>query len=370
MPKRKRGNAEGSIYKMKDGRWRAAVTDGWKLNAAGKKIPKRKVITGATRHGVSEELKKSLRDQQRGINITPEKQTIAVFLKDWLKAVKSNVAPATYVSYEGTVRLYLVPHLGNVILAKLSAHNIQRFKDEITGAIVKKGPGVKKAVEANPTPASRHLSPASVRYCLVVLRMALDHACKLDLVPRNVALLVDYPQGGKRRYRPFTPEQARRFIEAARESDWRAVLRCPGHRASKGRSAGAPMVRHRLRARYTRCTIHATADQDAGRRKGSLILKEPKRSSRRTINLPQVCLSALHTTPSQQESGAQFAGTQMEGCGLCVHDWNRHAVGAPKPGTRLPPNPRRAGLAITSESTTSATRPPRCCSPRAFTRAS
>jgi hypothetical protein len=28
--KRKRGNAEGSIYHMKDGRWRAAVMVGWK----------------------------------------------------------------------------------------------------------------------------------------------------------------------------------------------------------------------------------------------------------------------------------------------------------------------------------------------------
>ena len=39
--KRKRGNAEGSIYHMQDGRWRAAVTTG--KDADGK--PKRKVFT-------------------------------------------------------------------------------------------------------------------------------------------------------------------------------------------------------------------------------------------------------------------------------------------------------------------------------------
>jgi hypothetical protein len=38
MAKRKRGNSEGSIYKMQDGRWRAAVTTS--KDANGK--PKRK----------------------------------------------------------------------------------------------------------------------------------------------------------------------------------------------------------------------------------------------------------------------------------------------------------------------------------------
>ena len=68
MARRKRGNSEGSIYKMQDGRWRAAVTTG--KDAAGK--PKRKVFTAATRHEVAEQLTAALRDRQRGINIDPE----------------------------------------------------------------------------------------------------------------------------------------------------------------------------------------------------------------------------------------------------------------------------------------------------------
>jgi hypothetical protein len=71
MAKRKRGNSEGSIYKMQDGRWRAAVTTG--KDANGK--PKRKTFTAATRHEVAEQMTDALRDQQRGININPGKQT-------------------------------------------------------------------------------------------------------------------------------------------------------------------------------------------------------------------------------------------------------------------------------------------------------
>ena len=77
---RKRGQGEGSIYRMTDGRWAAAISIGWKQNAAGEPIWRRKVLTGKTRYAVSERLKKALRDQQRGINIDPEKQTVAQFL--------------------------------------------------------------------------------------------------------------------------------------------------------------------------------------------------------------------------------------------------------------------------------------------------
>ena len=76
MSKRKRGNSEGSIYKMQDGRWRAAVTIG--KGADGK--PKRKVFTAATRHEVQEQLTVGLRDLQLGLLVAPEKQTVGRFL--------------------------------------------------------------------------------------------------------------------------------------------------------------------------------------------------------------------------------------------------------------------------------------------------
>lgn len=90
--KHKRGHGEGSIYKMKDGRWRGAVSVGWKQNKSGEPIWKRKIVTGTTRYDVQEELKKILRDQQRGINIDPEKLTVAEYLKRWVDGTKSDVS--------------------------------------------------------------------------------------------------------------------------------------------------------------------------------------------------------------------------------------------------------------------------------------
>jgi integrase len=300
MPKRKRGNAEGSIYKMKDGRWRAAVSVG--KGASGKL--KRKVFTAATRHEVAEQMTDGLRDQRRGINIAPGKQTVAQFLHDWLKTIKSDVAPATYVSYEGVVRLHLVPTLGDLRLSKLGAQHVQRLKEAKAQAVVKVGPRVKKPADGQPTPEPRHLSSTTVKYCLVVLRMALDHACKLDFVPRNVAHLVDFPKVEQAEIEPFTPEQAMKFIEATKGHRLGALFSVAlaiGLRKGEALAlkwSAIDFERGTLAVRLALQRLKMPEETE-----GRLILKEPKRCSRRTINLPRVCVSALleHRTIQQQE---------------------------------------------------------------------
>ena len=168
--KKHRGNGEGSIYQMKDGRWRAAVMVGWKVAPDGQRVPDRLVFTAATRHEVSKDLTAALRDRDRGINVKPSKLTVGDFLANWLKnTVESSVRPKTYRSYEQMVRNHLaktvpgeewkerhldaVPGLKDVKLSKLSLDRMQRFWQE-------------KLEAGN--------SPALVKYLRVVLRIALD----------------------------------------------------------------------------------------------------------------------------------------------------------------------------------------------------
>ena len=79
---KRRGHGEGSIYLRPDGRWCAYVTVG---QVKGKQ--KRKYIYGKTRKEVAEKLKAALRDQQLGLNITPERLTVESFLTTWLEEV-------------------------------------------------------------------------------------------------------------------------------------------------------------------------------------------------------------------------------------------------------------------------------------------
>jgi Phage integrase, N-terminal SAM-like domain len=98
---------------------------------------------------------------------------VAQFLSDWLGIVKPKLAPATYVSYEGTIRLHLMPALSKIPLANLGAVHVEQLKRELLETVVQNRPRIKKALDGQPPMEPRRLSGASVSYCLRVLRMAL-----------------------------------------------------------------------------------------------------------------------------------------------------------------------------------------------------
>jgi integrase len=284
MAKRKRGQNEGSIFEEAPGKWRAVVSLGWK---AGRRV--RKTFTATTRREVQEKLTKALRSRQLGYNVAPEKRTVRQWLEEWLEAKKPDVAPATCVSYEGAVRVHLAPALGNIRLSKLRSQQIQQFKlANLAGGV----------------------SPSLVKYNLVVLRMALKEACKLDLVPRNVAMLVDFPSVQRAEIRPFTVEEAQRFLAAVEGHSLEAFfsvalalgLRKGEALALQWRDIGLGNGLLSVRRSLQRIKL-------PGERKGALRLAEPKRGSHRTINLPQIAVAALYRHRTRQDQQRELAGS-------------------------------------------------------------
>ena len=89
----RRGHGEGSIYfRESDQRWVTSVDLGY---IDGKR--KRKAIYGKTCKEVAEKLKVLLRDQQQGLPIATERQTVGQFLERWLEEkVKIKNRPKTY----------------------------------------------------------------------------------------------------------------------------------------------------------------------------------------------------------------------------------------------------------------------------------
>lgn len=180
----RRGRNEGSISKRKDGRWEACLTllDG-----------KRKSFYGQTRKEVAQRLRDSLADQAKGLTIAPEKLTVAQFLQEqWLPDIHSRVDPSSHLQYEAHVRTYLVPALGRMLLARLSASDVQRMYTEL----------------------SSRLAPATVRSVHMSLHGALKHALLLGLVQQNVTERTTRPRAEAHAPEPFTEEQANTFLDA------------------------------------------------------------------------------------------------------------------------------------------------------------
>jgi hypothetical protein len=79
----KRGNGEGSITQLSDGRWQARV-----MLERGK----RKAFYGATRAEAAAKLNAVLRDRDRGLPVgMDERQSVGHYLASWLAAKKGTL---------------------------------------------------------------------------------------------------------------------------------------------------------------------------------------------------------------------------------------------------------------------------------------
>lgn len=285
MTKQKqRGHNEGSIYQRQDGRWVAAVT----IDATGK----RKSFYGTTRKGVAQKLTDALKQQQQGLPVAFERQTVAQFLDRWLAdEVKPNRQPKTYQSYADTVRVHITPDLGRHQVAKLTPQHVQALLA---------------------TKQASGLSPRSVAYVPTVLRIALNRALKWGVVARNVAALVDPPTVERVEVRPLTPDQARRLLDAAQGDRLEAlytVALALGLRL--GEALGLRWEDIDLDARELRVRVALQ------RIDGKLQLKEPKTAkSRRTVTMPTATVAAIRGHRVRQLEERLLAGSRWQDSGL------------------------------------------------------
>jgi integrase len=158
---------------------------------------RRHSVYGKTRREAQERLRAALGDRDHGIRPASQQLSVGRFLADWIElSVRARVRPRTAESYASTVRLYIVPALGRIALAKLEPEHVRRMLADLA--------------------ARQTLSATTLRYVRSVLRTALGQALREGKAVRNVATLVDAPAKGHRELRPLTRDQARAFLDGIR----------------------------------------------------------------------------------------------------------------------------------------------------------
>ena len=182
----KRGNGEGSITQLSDGRYQARVTlqDG-----------RRKAFYGQTRQDVARRLNDALKARQDGLPVVAERQSVAQYLQTWLDTIRPTVRPKTWRRYEEFVRLHAIPEVGKLPIAKLSPQHLQGLYAQC----LEKG-----------------LSETSVAHLHAVMHRALGQAAKWGVAVRNVASLVDPPRMRRQEMKTLSPQQARRLLDIAK----------------------------------------------------------------------------------------------------------------------------------------------------------
>ncbi|UOB11775.1 site-specific integrase [Streptomyces sp. HP-A2021] len=303
----KRGNGEGSIYPYKNG-YAAYV---WVTKPDGKRA--RKYAYGKTREEVHEKWLNLHAEAKKGPVVTRHR-TVAAFLTYWLDSVvKPNLAPLTYVSYEGCVRLYINPHLGAKRIDKLTVRDVREWINKLSTSCqcCAQGKDAKRRREAQRCCAigeccEAHPSRRVVQAARDALRAALTHAVAEEEISKNVASLVKVPKPRRRKIKPWSVAEAGRFLaDCAARGDrlfaaWVLVL-CLGLRRGEVLGLTWESVDFETGELYVDHQI-----QRAGRQ---ILHRETKtEESDDFLPLPALCLKALRIRRAQQIGDRKAAG--------------------------------------------------------------
>jgi integrase len=269
---KRRGPNEGTVVKRRDGRWVAAISVGGR---------RRKWFYGTTREEVHRKMTAALHALNTGGLADSRGLTVSDFFNQWLEeVVRPSVRTWTYRGYEVHVRLHINPFLGHMPLERLEPRHVQSLLNQK----LKDG-----------------MAPKSVRFIRGTLRNALNHAVKWGLIVRNAAALVDGPRVPTYEVHAFTPDEARKFLLAARGDRLEALYSVAltlGLR--QGEALGLRWQDVDVRLGYLRVA------KQLQRFDGVFQLVEPKTArSRRTIVMPHSISKMLdeHRTRQAKERG-------------------------------------------------------------------
>ena len=272
------GKYEATIY-PEGGRYTGAISLGF--DAAGKRIRiKRK---GRTKAQVKDKLREVADDL--GANVrTDHKHTVTDAVNDFLDHGLKGKSPGTIGNYRSLVDNNLIPQIGAAKLKELTADQLDNWLDE----------------------RATQLSTRSLRLIHQILERAIRHAQARDKVRRNVASLVDVPEGNEGRpSKAMTLDQAVRLLEVVEPSSGFRLFAYVVVSLLAG-----------VRTEEARALTWAEVDLDAGTvavyRSVRAKCDTKTRRSRRVLQLPNKAVEALKEHRRRQAAERLQAGNAWQ----------------------------------------------------------
>lgn len=319
IQKATRGRGDGSIFQRGDGKWVAVLPLGVR---AGKRLRRTKYATSR------KDAADWLRDAQkarRQRTATEDKFTVGEQITEWLDtSAAPHVRPSTLRRYRQIVKHQLLPAIGHIPLAELTAADVRKMLLDLHRG---------------------GLSARSVSHVRAVLRVALELAVGDDKIDKNPAKYARGPSVKTVEVQYLSVEDARRLLAA-----------CPTDAPmdpAELRSVGAA---ERLGALYVLALVIGArqgellglrwqdVDLDAGilhirhalqRVEGKMLLVEPKtEKSRRTISLAPIAVDALRAHRTRQKAERILLGSSWRGSKLGDLVFTT-SIGTPLSGPRV-----------------------------------
>lgn len=195
----KNGNGEGNIRQRRDGRYEARYC------VETPEGPKRRSIYGTTRKEVADKLAVKLANKEdEAKQPAPAKNiTVRAFFGEYLEAIRDSIKRRSYETSRDIIRIHLNPEFGGKRLKDLDRRSIQAMYTR------KRGAG---------------LSASRVKRIHDVLAASLNVAVSWGYIHKNPCDAVSKPKIPAPEIRPFSKEEAKRYIAAAEGDRYEALF--------------------------------------------------------------------------------------------------------------------------------------------------
>ena len=212
----KRGNGEGcATYNSERCYWEARFS--FEDSITGE--IKRRKFTGEKGAKQSEVLMKGrkwLLEMENGLLSDAGKVTLGHWMTSWLADyIKPKAKPKTLEKYQSQVDLYINPSIGQKLLGKVTAPDLQRLYNRL----MTEGGKAHKVInnEGKEVTVRKGLSAYTVRNVHVCLHAAFGQAIKVGLLTRNVTEATEPPRLTRYEVKPMDLDQAQMLlVEAAK----------------------------------------------------------------------------------------------------------------------------------------------------------
>jgi integrase len=220
--------------------------------------------------------------------------TVAEYLSRWLAHAKARVRATTHDGYEGLIRLYALPRIGQRELASLRPLDLQDLYAELL--------------------ASGSLKAGTVLNLHLVLTQALNQAVRWGILPAN-------PAKGAQPPRPIRPEP--RVVDEALAVRLLAATRDTSFEIPVAIALGTGMRRGEILAlRWSDLDTGlgmAQVRRSVQTSRAGLVVQEPKtRRSRRAVALPEVLRPYLRRQRADQRRRRAALGAAWQDLDLVV----------------------------------------------------
>ena len=192
---KKRANGEGTFRKRDDGRgWEARFYD---------EQGKRHSVYGKTQAEVRKKLAEAMEESKAPEAEEGEELTVGQWIGIWQRDFLGNVKPGTAINYEMTMRVHVLPTLGETALVNLKTPEIQRLYN-------------RKLVEG--------LSPKSIKNIHGCLHKSLDMAVRIGYLQKNPSSACILPRVTQAEIHPLDTPDLTKLMESMKGHEYEPLI--------------------------------------------------------------------------------------------------------------------------------------------------